>query len=97
MFLDGLAAFFHGILGCTGTFKSFLKLGHVLHRVFVCDNKNMKETVADETTERGKRRERPDDLKDKGRSNCDTEQNYQHASPANDIPSAMSLNKHPNR
>ena len=29
-----------------GTFKSFLKLGHVLHCVFVCDNKNMKETVA---------------------------------------------------
>ena len=71
-----------------GALKRFLQLDHVFRGLFVRDDKDMKETVSDETAEGGKRRERPDDLKDKGRRDCDSEQDHHHASPANEIPAA---------
>ena len=86
-----------GLLGRPGALKRLFKFGHVPCGLFVLDDEHMEETVGDETAERGKRRERPNDLKDIGHGDSDAGQEYHHASSADGIPAAEGLPEHENR
>ena len=86
-----------GLLCRMGAFKRFLEFRHMLHRLLVRDDEDMKEAVADEAAECGKRRERPDNLKSDRRRDRDAEQDHHHAPPANDIPVAASFCEHAKR
>ena len=97
LFFNGLEGILHRFLGCIGTLKRLLQFIHVFRSLFVRDDKNVKKTVADETTESGKRRERPDDLKEKGYRHCNAEQDNYHASTANDILTATPFDEHASR
>ena len=86
-----------GLLGRTGAFKRILQLDGMLFSLFVLNDEHMEETDADETAERRKRRERPDDLKDNGRRQSDTAHEYHHASPAKCVTAANGLSENKRR
>ena len=83
-----------GLLGRPGAGKRFLKFDSMLCSLFVLDDEHMEEADADETAERGKRRERPDYLKDNGRRQGDTAHEHHHAPPANGVTAANGLSEH---
>ena len=85
-----------GFLGGTGTFQCGFKFIRAPFCLLV-NNKDMKKTISDETSEGGNGRERPDDLQKNGYSNRDAEQKHHHASSAFRILASECLREHNNR
>ena len=97
------------LFGRAGARKRILKLGRMLRRLFALndclaqfgafalDDEYMDEATADETAERRKRRERPNDLEGDGRHHGETVQEHRQVSSTRGIPTVARLHERENR